>query len=68
MFHRINTTKALTHVLGNKGMHIKSFYVAKEKAHVTIYQELQNYKQTRKGILLDYSEKIKATINILHNK
>ena len=28
----INATKALAHVLGNKGMHIKSCYVAKDKA------------------------------------
>ena len=41
-FQGINATKALAHTLGNKGMHTKSFYVAKEKAHTIIYQELQN--------------------------
>ena len=49
-------------------MHIKSWYVAKDKAHTTIYQELHNYKQTRKGVLLDYYEKIRASITILQNK
>ena len=54
-FQGINATKALVHVLGKKDIHIKSCYVAKEKAHTTRYQELQHYKQTRKGGLLDYS-------------
>ena len=62
-FQGINYTKDLAHVLGQKGMHIKSFYVAKDKSRITRYQELQHYKQTRKGILLDYSERIK---NIHH--
>ena len=56
-FQVINATKALAHVLGKKGMHIKSFHVAKDKAHTTRYQELQNYKQARKGVLLEYSLK-----------
>ena len=34
-------------------MNIKSCYVAKDKAHRTRYQELQNYKQARKGVLRD---------------
>ena len=38
----INATKDLAHVLGKKGIHIKSCYVTKEKAHITIYQELHN--------------------------
>ena len=53
---------------GKKGMHIKSCYVAKDKAHTTRYQELQHYKQTRKGVLLDYSENIRASITSLQNK
>ena len=48
-------------------MHIKSCYVAKYKAHKNRYQELQNYKQTRKGVLIDYSEKIRASITSLQN-
>ena len=67
-FQGINATKALSHVLGKKGMHIKSFYVDKDKAHTTRYQELHHYKKTRKGVLLDYSEKIRASITILQNK
>ena len=51
----INATKALAHVLGKKGMDIKSCYIPKDKSHITRYQELQHYKQTRKGVLLDYS-------------
>ena len=49
-------------------MHIKSFYVSKDNAHTTRYQELQHYKQTRKGVLLDYSEKIRVSIISLQNK
>ena len=49
-------------------MHIKSCYVSKDKAHTTRYQELQHYKQTQKGALLDYSEKIRASITSLQNK
>ena len=41
-FQGINATKALARVLGNKGMHIKSCYVAKDKAHTTRHQELQH--------------------------
>ena len=67
-FQLINATKALARVFGKKGIHIKSYYVAKDKAHTTRYQELQKYKQTRKGVLLDYSENIRASITSLQNK
>ena len=59
---------ALANLLGKKAMHIKSCYVPQEKSHITRYQELQNNKQTRKGVLLDYSENIKASITSLQNK
>ena len=49
-------------------MHIKSCHVAKDKAHTTRYQEFQNYKHARKGVLHDYSEKVKASITSLQNK
>ena len=68
IFQGINATKAIAHVLENKGMHIKSCYVPKEKYHITRYQKNQHYKQTRKGVILDYSEKIKSSITRLHNK
>ena len=68
IFQGINATKALAHVLGKKGIHIKSCYVAKDKAHTTRYQELQNYKQARKGVLQYFSENIRASITSLHNK
>ena len=45
-FQGVNYTKALAHVLRKNGMHIKDFYVPKDKAHITRYQELQNFKQT----------------------
>ena len=64
----INATKAIAHILGKKGIHIKSFCFAKDKTHTTTYQELQHYKQTQKGVLLDYSEKIRASITSLQNK
>ena len=49
-------------------MHIKSVCVPKDKFHITRYQELQHYKQTRKSVLHDYSENIKASITSLQNK
>ena len=55
IFQGINATKALAHVLRKKGMDIKSCYVPKDTAHMTRYQELHHYKQTRKGVLLGYS-------------
>ena len=67
-FQGVNDTTALDQVLGKKVMHIKSYCVPKEKYHITSYQELHNYKKTRKGVLLDYSENIKASIKILQNK
>ena len=67
-FQGINATKAISQVLGKEGTHIKICYVDKEKAHITRYQELQHHKQTQKGVLLDYSEKIKASITTLQNK
>ena len=48
-------------------MNIKSCYVPKDKDNITRYQKLQHYKQTWKSVLLDYSEKIKASITILQN-
>ena len=54
-FQGINATKALDRVLGKKGMHIKSCYFLKDKAHKIRYQELHNYKHTRKGVLIDHS-------------
>ena len=44
IFQGINATKALDHVLGKKGMHIKSCYDPREKVHIKRYQELQHYK------------------------
>ena len=58
----INATKALAHVLEKKGMYIKSFFVTKDKYNITRYQEPQNSKQTRKGVILDYSENTKVFI------
>ena len=67
-FQVINATKALAHLLGKEGMHIKSCYVAKDKYHTTRYQELQNYKQACKGILHEYPENIRTSITSLQNK
>ena len=67
-FQGINDTKALAKLFGKKGMYIKSCYVPKDNAHITRYQELQNYKNTRKGVPIDFSENIKAFITSLQNK
>ena len=58
--NEFNATKALSSVLGNKG--INSCYIPKGKSHITRYQELQNFKQAWKGIIIDDSEKMKILI------
>ena len=40
LFQGINATKDLAHLLGKNGMQIKIYYVTKDKAHTTRYQEL----------------------------
>ena len=55
IFQGINAAKTVARALGKNGMYIKSFYVPKDKVHITRYQELHNCKQTQKGVLLDYS-------------
>ena len=67
VFQLANSAKALSNVLVRKGMHIKRFYVPKNKAHITRYQELHQFKQAWKGILIDYSAKIEASISSLQN-
>ena len=59
---------ALAHVLGNKGTHNKSFYVPMEKYHLTRYQDLQLYKQTRMDVPLHYLENNKESITSIQNK
>ena len=49
-------------------MHIKNCYVDKDKYHTTRYQELKHYKQTHKGVIIDYSENIRASITSIQNK
>ena len=61
-FQGITDTKAITHVLGKKVIHIKSWSVTKYKSHIIRYIQLQHFKYARKVVLLDYSEKIKASI------
>ena len=39
-----------------------------DKAHITIYQELQHFKANWKGVIHDYSENIKESISSLQNK
>ena len=53
--------KLLLTYWGKKGMHIKRFF-SKEKYHRKRYQELHHFKQSRKGVLLDHPENIKAPI------
>ena len=49
-------------------MHIKSCYVAMDKSHIKRYQDIQHYKHNGKGVLHEYSEKIKVSISSLQNK
>ena len=67
-FQGINPTKALAHVLGTKGVNIKSYYAAMGRGHLTRYQELCNFKTARKYGIKDYSEHIKYSITSLQNK
>ena len=55
IFQEIIATKALDHVLGKKGMNIKSCYSDMYKSHLTIYQEIQNFKYANKGVINGYS-------------
>ena len=47
----INSTKYLAQVLGKKGMHIKICFAYMEKSHITVYQELHNFKAAQKGVI-----------------
>ena len=68
VFQGINATKSISHILSNKGMHIKICYIPKDRSHITIYQELKHSKKFCKVVLHEYSENIKASISSLHNK
>ena len=59
--------KSNSNLLWKKVIHIKSCCIPKYKTHITRYQLLQHFKQDRKGVLHEYSEKIKASISSLHN-
>ena len=52
---------------GKKGMPINFFYAPIKKSHRTRYQEHQNFKADRKGVIQDYSENIKSPISSLQN-
>ena len=39
-----------------------------DKTYIKIYQDLHNLKAAKKGVILDYSEKIKDFISSLQNK
>ena len=58
-----NATKALSHVLGKKDMHIKCYYTYMDKYGITRYQYLKDFKQAWKGVLNYYSDNIKASIS-----
>ena len=51
--------------MGKKGINIKSCYVPMEKAHITKYRELEYFKNSQKGVLLYYSETMKASVSSL---
>ena len=67
-FQGINATGDLAHVLGTMGTHINSCFTAIEKYHPTRYQQLQNFKYVKKGVIKDYPGKTDSTISHLQNK
>ena len=48
-------------------MHIKSWYAAMDRTHITRYQEIHGFKTAMKGVIQDYSENIKASFSGLQN-
>ena len=67
IFQGINNTTALACVMGKKGTYIKYIMFLIKNIYITRYQELQKYKQDRKGVINKYSEKIKAPISSLQD-
>ena len=59
IFQGINSTKYFAHILGKKGMYIKSCYGYMEKYHIIRYQEIQPFKKSWKCVFRDYLENIK---------
>ena len=49
-------------------MHTKSCFSTIGNSHLTRYQQLQDFKASRKGVIKDYSKIITSSISHLHNK
>ena len=56
IFQGIKSNKALDNVLKNNYMHIKSCFASIDNAHLTIFQQLHNFKDSRKGVIKSYSK------------
>ena len=56
-FQGINATKALSHVIGTKYMHIKRCTYSVYQAYLSRYKELKQLKSSKKVLLNDYSQK-----------
>ena len=56
-FQGINAKKALAHVIGTKILHIKRCTASIYQAYVSRYNELQQIKSAKKGLINDYSQK-----------
>ena len=67
-FQGINATKALARVIGTKCMHIKRCTASIDQAHISRYNELQQIKAAKKGLLNDYSQKMISSISRLQDK
>ena len=66
-FQGINATKALAHVIETKRMHINRYRASIDKAHLSRYKDLKQIKDSREGILNDYSQKVISSISRLQD-
>ena len=66
-FQGINTTEALSPVIGTKCMHINKCITSIDQAYLSKYKELQKTKAANKGLLNDYSQKIIYSISRLQD-
>ena len=67
-FQGINATKALSHVIGTKFMHIKRCTASIDQAYLSRYKQLQKIIAAKKGLLNDYSQKMISSVSRLQDK
>ena len=67
-FQGINTTKYLAHIIGTKCIHINICRASIDQAYLSKYKGLQKIKDSKKGILINYSQKMISSISRLQDR